>query len=333
MQPEVSRIVRSDSLTAQPIVVNERDVLLPNSMTGRLKTSLSAGRDRGQLRPTKSLRIRWEIVDWRGMSFPHTTSAVRQIKLRSMRENSDTEFHFDGMFEIPGVHRDASAITIHAETGHLWVVTDDKIRLVEFTSEGELIREVKLTGFEDTEGLCHVGGNRFLIAEEAKMCVTLITVPPDATSIKADGYRIQLDAKSKKNKGLEGVSYNATTDTLYAVREGKPPTVFRIQPVLNGDSSKTSPWSIDLNGIDDLSDTFFDSSTGWLWLVSHESQIAVAIDTNGERVTEVILKKGYHGLDSDVEQAEGIVRDTNGTLFICSEPNQIYRFRPVPRRR
>jgi len=267
------------------------------------------------------------------MSFQHTTSAVRQIKLWPMRANSDTEFHFDGMFEIPSVYRDASAITIHPETGHLWAVTDDKIRLVEFTREGELIREVKLTGFEDTEGLCHAGGNRFLIAEEARMCVTLIEVPADAMKVRAEGHCIQLDVKSKKNKGLEGVSYDAATDTLYAVREGKPPAVFRIHPVLDEGIAKTSPWSVDLNGLDDLSDTFFDTNTGWLWLVSHESQIAVAFDASGERVMDVVLKKGHHGLETDVEQAEGIVLDPSGTLFICSEPNQIYRFRPGSRKR
>jgi uncharacterized protein YjiK len=44
------------------------------------------------------------------------------------------------------------------------------------------------------------------------------------------------------------------------------------------------------------------------------------------------LKKGRHGLREDVEQAEGIARDRQGTLYICSEPNQIYRFRPMSRR-
>jgi uncharacterized protein YjiK len=245
-----------------------------------------------------------------------------------MHRPDSVEFRFDGMFDIPSVRRDASAVTVHSDSGHLWVITDDKVRLVEFTSRGELIREVKLIGFDDAEGLCHVGGNRFLIAEEKKMCITLVDVPPDSSKVKADGRCIQLGVKSKKNKGLEGVSYDAASDTLFAVREGKPPAVFRVQPLFDMERSTTSEWSLDLDGFDDLSDTFFDPATGWLWLLSHESKVAAAFDSQGVRVTEVVLKKGHHGLPKDVEQAEGIARDRPGTLFICSEPNQIYRFRP-----
>lgn len=246
-----------------------------------------------------------------------------------MPQSHNIDFQFDGMFDIPSVRRDASALTIHSETGHLWVITDDKVRLVEFTNEGQFLREVRLIDFEDTEGLCHVGGNRFLVAEEKKMCITLVDVPPDATTLSADGRRIRLDVKSKKNKGLEGVSYDATTDTLFAVREGKPPGVFRVQP-LTGHST-TSEWSLDLEDLDDLSDTHFDPLTGWLWLVSHQSQVAAAFDPQGVRVAEVMLKQGHHGLPEDVEQAEGIVRDRQGALYICSEPNHIYRFQPKER--
>jgi uncharacterized protein YjiK len=249
-----------------------------------------------------------------------------------MRRPDSVAFQFDGMFDIPSVRRDASALTVHSDSGHLWVITDDQVRLVEFTCQGELIREVELIGFDDAEGLCHVGGNRFLVAEEKKMCITLVDVPPDSKKLKAGGPCIQLDVKSKKNKGLEGVSYDSATDTLFAIREAKPPAVYRVQPLLDRERSTTSEWSVDLDGFDDLSDTFFDPATGWLWLVSHESKVAAAFDARRVRVVEVVLKKGQHGLPEDVEQAEGIARDRLGNLFICSEPNQIYRFRPSGRR-
>jgi uncharacterized protein YjiK len=135
--------------------------------------------------------------------------------------------------------------------------------------------------------------------------------------------------KSKKNKGLEGIGYDSATDTLFAVREDKPPAVFKVRPLLGTTRRDTLDWPLDLDGFDDLSDTFFDPSAGWLWLLSHESQIAVAFDSDGSRVVEVVLKKGQHGLSEDVEQAEGIARDRHGSLFICSEPNRVYRFRPM----
>jgi uncharacterized protein YjiK len=249
-----------------------------------------------------------------------------------MRTSDSAALRFDGKFDIPSVDRDASALAIHSESGHLWTITDDKVRLVEFTNQGKLVRDVKLVGFDDAEGLCHVGGDRFLIAEEKRMCITLVDVPPDATKLKSDGRCIDIDVKSKKNKGLEGVSYDAKTDTLFAVREDKPPAVFRVRPLLARERARTEEWSLDLDGLDDLSDTFFDVLTGWLWVLSDESQVAAAFDSQGERVTELRLKKGHHGLREDVEQAEGIARDRHGTLYICSEPNEVFRFRPTDNR-
>ena len=79
----------------------------------------------------------------------------------------------------------------------------------------------------------------------------------------AKGLPTDWDVKSKKNKGLEGVSYDAESDTLFAVREDKPPAVYRIHPLLAKGHAKISEWSLDLDGLDDLSDTFFDTSTGW----------------------------------------------------------------------
>jgi uncharacterized protein YjiK len=244
-----------------------------------------------------------------------------------MYPSKNVSFQFDGVFQIPRVRRDASALAVHSESGNLWTITDDRVRLIEFTNRGQFIREVELIGFDDAEGLCHLEGNCFLVAEEKKMRITQVEVPSESTNAEGSDRCIQLDVKSKKNKGLEGISYDGKTDTLFAVREGKPPAVYRIRPILTGGRSKTTKWPLELDGFKDLSDTFFDPSTRWLWLLSHESQIAVAFDSEGARVTVVDLTKGHHGLDEDIKQAEGIARDHQGTLFICSEPNLIYRFR------
>jgi uncharacterized protein YjiK len=234
--------------------------------------------------------------------------------------------HFERSFRIPHVDRDASGLALHRETGHLWVVIDEPERLVEFTSEGEFISEVELKGFKDTEGLCHLGGDHFAIAEERKMRITLVEIPRGTTRIKDDGRRIDLNEKVKKNKGLEGLTYDCETDTLFAVREDKPPTVFRIQPLISDHDCQVDEWPLDLHGLHDLSDLYFDPSTGWLWLLSHESRRAAAFDSKSRRVAEWSLEEGDHGLPEDVKQAEGITRDRKGRWLICSEPNQIYSF-------
>jgi uncharacterized protein YjiK len=178
----------------------------------------------------------------------------------------------------------------------------------------------------DTATLCHLGGDRFAMAEERKMRITLVEIPRGSTKIDDHGRRIDLDEEAKKNKGLEGITYDADTDTLFAVREAKPPTVFRIQPLISKHRSQITNLSLDLQGLEDLSDLFFDSTTGWLWLLSHESRGAAAFDSKGRRVAEWSLEKGHLGLPEDVVQAEGITRDRNGGWLICSEPNRIYCF-------
>ncbi|HBA3614590.1 TPA: hypothetical protein J5F84_004446 [Escherichia coli] len=39
------------------------------------------------------------------------------------------------------------------------------------------------------------------------------------------------------------------------------------------------------------------------------------------------LKKGNHGFDEDVPQAEGVATTPNGDIFIVSEPNIFYHFK------
>ena len=246
--------------------------------------------------------------------------------LARMSRSRSAPLRFERSFRSPCVDRDASGLTLHRETGHLWVVIDEPERLVEFTDGGEFVSQVELKGFKDTEGLCHLGGDGFAIAEERKMRITLVEIPRGTTKLGDSGQRIDLEEKAKKNKGLEGLTYDAETDTLFAVREDKPPTVFRVQPLTADHGRRITDWPLDLHGLDDLSDLFFDSCTGWLWLLSHESRKAVAFDSKSRRVAEWSLEKGHHGLPEDVKQAEGITRDRKGRWLICSEPNRIYCF-------
>lgn len=247
-----------------------------------------------------------------------------------MRQPAPASYEFVAKFRIPEVKRDASAITLHTGTGHLWVVVDDRERLVEFTDDGQFVRKVKLKGFNDTEGLCYLGGDRFAIAEEGAMRITVVEIPPEADAIGRDDYCIEmeLDAKAKKNKGLEGVTYHRADDALFAVREDKPPTVFRIEPLLGEEESMITELPLDLDGLDDLSDAFFDATTNLLWLLSHESRLAIAYDEAGQASAALRLEQGRHNLPEDVKQAEGIVRDRRGRLLVCSEPNDVYCFFP-----
>ncbi len=240
------------------------------------------------------------------------------------------QFQFDSSFDIPGLKREASAITFNPTTDTLLVVADEPAAIVEFTTEGALLRKVKLKGFKDTEGLCHLAGHQYAVAEERRKRITVIDLPPGQKRIKGGGARIDLDIKTVRNKGLEGVSYDAQTDTLYVAREGKPVTVFRLHPFLGRGKPKVKALALDLSALRDLSDLYFDPTGPWLWALSDESRAILVFNMHAERIAEFSLEKGSLGLPESIPQAEGITRDSLGRLYVCTEPDTVYRFKPKP---
>lgn len=239
------------------------------------------------------------------------------------------QFRFDRSFDIPGLKNEASAITFNPVTGNLLVISDEPAGIVEMTTDGELVRKVTLKGFKDTEGLCHLFEHRFGVAEERKKRITVIDIPLDVREADDDGFHIDLYIKIKRNKGLEGITYDQATDTLFAAREDKPATVFRIHPFLGKGEPEVTEVSLNVSGLKDLSDLYFDPLGPWLWVLSDESRAARVFDKGGGQVAELSFEKGSLGLPETIPQAEGITRDGTGRLYICSEPDTVYRFTAV----
>ena len=235
-------------------------------------------------------------------------------------------FRFEGSFKVPGLKSEASAITFNPVTGNLLVVADEPSSIVEFTTEGELVRKIKLKGFKDTEGLCHLEGHQFAIVEERKKRITLIDLPPGIGKVDDKGARVDLDVEAARNKGLEGASYDASSNALYTAREAEPLSVFRMRPFLGEGALEIEELDLDLSGLRDLSDLYFDPSGPWLWVLSDESRATVVFDADGGRVAELSFESGSLGLTEAIPQAEGITRDDQGRLFVCSEPNFVYQF-------
>ena len=241
------------------------------------------------------------------------------------------DFRFDRSFEIPGLETEASAITFNPVTGNLLVVADEPAGIVEFTPEGEFVRRVKLKGFKDTEGLCHLEGHRFGIVEERKRRVTVIDLSPGVDKANDKGARFNLDVEVERNKGLEGATYDAESDTLFTAREAEPRSVFRVCPFLGDGETEALEMALDLMGLRDLSDLYFDPMGPWLWVLSDESRAALVFDELGAPVAKLSFERGSMGLPKAIPQAEGVTRDGLGRLFICSEPNVVYRFDSVSR--
>ena len=77
----------------------------------------------------------------------------------------------------------------------------------------------------------------------------------------------------------------------------------------------------------DLSSLQFDERSGHLLALSDESKLLLELDLDGRPISTLSLKKGRHGLEKSVPQAEGIAMDDEGTVYVVSEPNLFYVFK------
>ncbi len=79
----------------------------------------------------------------------------------------------------------------------------------------------------------------------------------------------------------------------------------------------------------DFSGLHFDNNTRHLLFLSHESNLVAEVSLDGIQVSFAELEKGFLGLKKDIPQAEGVTMDNNGNLYIVSEPNLFYSFKPT----
>jgi Uncharacterized protein conserved in bacteria len=70
-----------------------------------------------------------------------------------------------------------------------------------------------------------------------------------------------------------------------------------------------------------LSSVVFDQRSGHLLLLSDESKLLIEMTDVGKVVSFRSLATGFAGLQKGIPQAEGVTTDTDGYLYIVSEPN------------
>lgn len=239
--------------------------------------------------------------------------------------------------QVQGIEDDLSALTWNAETGTLWSVLNGRPVIVELSDEGELLREIRVEGVHDLEGLSHIAGKRFVLAEERSQRLLLVDVPDDAAVIdvsQVPALAIALDQSG--NKGFEGTSWDAEGRRLLVVKERDPMRVMAISGFVDRNEEDPLRLSIEeLKASDspklfmrDLSSVSFLPDTGHLLLLSDESKMLVEYGVDGKALSMLGLRMGSAGLRRSIPQAEGVALDDQGRIFIVSEPNLFYRFVP-----
>ena len=251
-----------------------------------------------------------------------------------------------GPITIAQIPDDLSGLTYNAMTNTLFASINGTPTVYELDTNGNILRTINLTGFEDTEGLVWIGGTDFIIIEERRGRAVRITISPTTTAIAYPTAFMQLPGTWGNNLGLEGVSYNPATNELLIIKEKSPLTLysFVVPATYNGMVAVTNPFNIATNnfGFTDIAglhhlglNTYMpcgvDVGDNYL-ILSHESAALIETDDTGTEYSRLNLGVGGANgtLATALPQAEGVTMDNQGNIYVVSEPNLFYRFAPAP---
>lgn len=237
--------------------------------------------------------------------------------------------------KLEGISDDISGLTYNTETDTLFGVTNDPSQIVELTKVGDVLRIIPVEGIPDVEGIAHIRHNQYVITEEASQRLHEVKIDQNTQRInKSSLKKLKLSfGKLKNNKGLEGVEWDASRESLFVVKEKHPIKVFEIKGfpprkhrIWDIEIQEWIPKKSDILHLTDLSSIFVHQPTGNIVLLAEESKLIAEYDYEGHLISMLKLKQGYHKLESNVPQAEGLAIDSDDIVYVVSEPNLFYRF-------
>ncbi|WP_185267686.1 SdiA-regulated domain-containing protein [Halopseudomonas xiamenensis] len=238
---------------------------------------------------------------------------------------------------IPELDDDLSALTYNSDSDTLFGLLNGEPLIVELSLDGQLLRRIWVEGVSDMEGLTHIGGNRYVIAEEHRHRLLQIEIAPDAVELDVSGApSLTIDLGGDDNKSLEGLSWDEQHQRLLVVKERDPLQALVVTGFANQDSG-ASAISISLEPtlspdrlfMRDLSSLTLDSQTRHLLLLSDQSHMVVEYGADGTPLSLLGLWRGMSGLRRTIPQAEGLAIDSQRRVYVVSEPNLFYRFIPA----
>ena len=244
-----------------------------------------------------------------------------------------TQYRYHKHVTLEDLPENASGVTYLPEPKSLLVVVDDPEQLIEFSLDGKLIRIIDAKGFKDLEAVTYLKGQRIAFAEEGKMRIYFQTLSPGLNKIFAEKTPfLQLtphQPKDKANKGIEGLAYNASADTLYAAQEAEPKILYQVEHATDSKHRTITTWDRSVTKdlpVEDQSGLHFNAASKTLLMVSDESRILLELKTDGTQVGSISLQKGHSWLPKSIKKAEGITMDDEGRIYIVSEPNLLFVF-------
>jgi len=280
------------------------------------------------------------------------TSGNVDIEIVNCTVDTNTEFgtiNLDeyelesGPIVINQIPDDLSGVTYNPLTNTLFMVENGTTKVYETSLSGTVLRTIFLSGFDDTEGIVHVSGTRYAVSEERRGRVTFFDITPStSTVLYTNSDYIQLPGTWNNNQGLEGVSYDPETSEVFTVKEKTVkgfysfpmPTSF---PTVLSSTNTVCDMQQNPFGFGDIAGLhYMGLNSGFdelgvdkhTLLLSHEGLALVETDRNCNEISRISFNTGGANgtLVNALPQPEGVTMDDNGTLYVVSEPNQLFIF-------
>ena len=251
-------------------------------------------------------------------------------------DRADVKNEDEGLLEPSGL-----AFSIDGQS--LWTAGDETKKIFRINLDGELEQDFKIAK-EGIEGIAvNQAGDMLLAVKEETSEILVISVDEKAIVSKhalsdMPGFeRIEQHfSEDGDNKGLEGITIDSSSDTVFVLKEGEPGLLIQISGDLtrvlghkrlsaaNGfTDDDTGEDELDFSGID------FDEKRSLFWIVSDKGRRLFAYDWDKDKVIQsAVLGYENDGKFKEIKKAEGVAVDPDSNLlFVISDSEErLYRF-------
>ena len=230
-----------------------------------------------------------------------------------------------------------SGLTLSHSKNALWTISDDTKKIFKLGLDGDLKKDKSFKILDKgLEGITLDPTGEFLLAvkednnEIVKIDVDRQELVDRQRLCTMAGYEAVAHyfTDSNANKGLEGITWNKSTETIFLLKEGVPGLLVEVLSDLK--TIQSHQLLNDENGFCDselstedldFSDLCYDESRDKFWIISDKAKRLFLYDWQENKVLQSSkLGYGKNGKYREIEKAEGIAINPNANhLYVVSD--------------
>ncbi len=227
----------------------------------------------------------------------------------------------------------------------LWTISDDTRKIFKLSLDGDLQKDQSFKiPDKGLEGIVldPTGEFLFTVNEDNNEIIKIIVDTQEVadrrrlSEMKSYDTVAHYFAGSKANKGLEGITWNNETDTIFVMKEGDPGLLVEVSSDLHkirshqllNDDNGFRDTDVDADDLD-FSDLCYDQRRDRFWIISDKARRLFLYDWKGNQVIQSsTLGYGENGGYREIEKAEGVAidPDANRLYVVSDEEARLYVF-------